>query len=121
MYKPVDTRAARQRRHRRIRVSLAGTPDRPRLSVFRSLRHIYAQVIDDTQGVTVAAASTSEPAMRATRSGTKAEQAGAVGRAVAERARARGVQAVVFDRGGYLYHGRVKALADAAREAGLEF
>jgi large subunit ribosomal protein L18 len=117
MFKPLDTRAARQRRHRRIRVTLAGTQDRPRLNVFRSLQHIYAQVIDDTTGTTLASAST----LGADVSGTKTERARAVGRTIAERAREKGVSTVVFDRGGYLYHGRIKALADAAREAGLEF
>jgi large subunit ribosomal protein L18 len=121
MYKPLDTRAARQRRHRRLRVRLSGTGARPRLSVFRSLHHIYAQLIDDTRGVTLAAASTLEPAVRAALTGTKSERAHAVGKTLGERARAHGIQAVVFDRGGYLYHGRVKALADGAREAGLEF
>jgi large subunit ribosomal protein L18 len=121
MFKPVDTRTARQRRHRRIRVSLSGTRQRPRLNVFRSLQHIYAQVIDDTSGTTLASASTNEAEARANLRGTKTERARAVGRAIAERAREQGVSAVVFDRGGYLYHGRIKALADAAREAGLEF
>jgi large subunit ribosomal protein L18 len=121
MFKPVDTRGARQRRHRRIRVSLSGTRQRPRLNVFRSLQHIYAQVIDDTTGTTLAAASTNEPAARSSLSGTKTERARAVGRTIAERAQQQGIQAVVFDRGGYLYHGRIKALADAARDAGLQF
>ena len=121
MYKPVDTRTARQRRHRRIRVVLSGTTQRPRLNVFRSLQHIYAQVIDDTSGVTLAAASTNEAEARTKLSGTKTDRARAVGTSIAERAREKGVTAVVFDRGGYLYHGRIKALADAAREAGLEF
>src|SRR5919202_1866440 len=121
MFKPLDTRAARQRRHRRIRVSLSGTDQRPRLNVFRSLQHIYCQVIDDTTGTTLAAASTIEAELRSGVSGTKTERARAVGRTIAERAKAQGIDAVVFDRGGYLYHGRVKALADGAREAGLEF
>jgi len=121
MFKPLDARAARQRRHRRIRVSLVGTPQRPRLNVFRSLQHIYAQVIDDSNGTTLAAASSNEPSVRGSLSGTKTEQARSIGRTVAERAKAAGVSAVVFDRGGYMYHGRIKALADAAREAGLEF
>jgi large subunit ribosomal protein L18 len=121
MFKPIDTRGARQRRHRRIRVSLAGTAARPRLNVFRSLQHIYAQVIDDTNGSTLAAASTNEPGTRQSLSGSKTDRARAVGQAIAERAKDKGIQAVVFDRGGYLYHGRVKALADAAREAGLDF
>jgi large subunit ribosomal protein L18 len=120
MFKPLDTRAARQRRHRRIRVSLSGTSSRPRLNVFRSLQHIYAQVIDDTSGTTLAAASSNEPDSRSL-TGSKTERARAVGTHIAERAKEKGVSAVVFDRGGYLYHGRIKALADAAREAGLEF
>jgi len=119
MYKPLNTRAARQRRHRRLRVRLRGTEQRPRLSVFRSLQHIYAQIIDDSRGVTLASASTR--AGDATGDGPKTEHARAVGRTLAERARAQGIQAVVFDRSGYLYHGRVRALADGAREAGLEF
>ena len=117
MFKPLDARAARARRHRRIRVKLSGTAQRPRLNVFRSLQHIYAQVIDDTSGTTLAAAST----LGAEVSGTKSERARAVGKAIAERAKEKGVTTVVFDRGGYMYHGRIKALADAARESGLEF
>ena len=112
---------ARQRRHRRIRVRISGTPQRPRLCVFRSLQHIYAQLIDDESGRTLVAASSNEPVARSEAGGSKTEHARAVGRAIAERARDRGVSAVVFDRGGYVYHGRVKALAEAAREAGLEF
>jgi len=108
----------RQRIHKRIRAKLSGTTERPRLAVFRSLKHIYAQVIDDTQGLTVAAASSNEK--DATNGGNIAG-AKAIGKLVAERAKAKGIEAVVFDRGGYLYHGRVKALADAAREAGLKF
>jgi large subunit ribosomal protein L18 len=121
MFKPLDTRAARRRRHRRIRVTLSGTVQRPRLSVFRSLQHIYAQVIDDTTGNTLAAASSNEPSARGSVSGSKSERAKAVGKVIAERAKDKGINTVVFDRGGYMYHGRVKALADAAREAGLEF
>jgi large subunit ribosomal protein L18 len=117
MFKPPDTRAARQRRHRRIRVSLSGTTQRPRLNVFRSLQHIYAQVIDDTTGSTLVAAST----LGADVNGSKTERARFVGKNIAERAKEKGIDAVVFDRGGYLYHGRIKALADAAREAGLDF
>jgi large subunit ribosomal protein L18 len=120
MYKPVDTREARARRHRRIRVALSGTSQRPRLSVFRSLQHIYVQVIDDVAGATLASASTNEPTTR-TGSGSKTDRARAVGQAIAERAKEKGISAVVFDRGGYQYHGRVKALADGAREGGLEF
>src|SRR5436305_402806 len=121
MFKPVDTRTARQRRHRRIRVTLTGTTQRPRLSVFRSLQHIYAQVIDDTTGSTIAAASTNDPDTRAKVSGTKTDRAKVVGEAIAQRAKDKGISAVVFDRGGYMYHGRIKDLADAAREGGLEF
>ncbi len=108
--------AGRRRRHERVRVRVAGTPEKPRLVVFRSLAHIYAQVIDDRAGRTLAAAS-DQDAEKA----KKAERAKAVGKAVAERAKAAGIDEVVFDRGGYRYHGRVKALADAAREAGLRF
>jgi large subunit ribosomal protein L18 len=121
MYKPLDTRGARERRHRRIRVKLSGSAQRPRLSVFRSLQHIYAQVIDDVSGTTLVAASTNEPKVRDTLKGNKTDRARSVGHAIAERAKDKGISSVVFDRGGYLYHGRVKALADAAREAGLEF
>ncbi|MFO7281618.1 MAG: 50S ribosomal protein L18 [Thermoanaerobacterales bacterium] len=112
-------RDARIRRHRRVRKRVRGTPERPRLAVYRSNKHISAQVIDDTAGVTLAAASTYEADLRA--SSSNKEGAAAVGRRVAERARAAGIERVVFDRGGFLYHGRVAALADAAREAGLEF
>jgi len=112
--------AARAKRHTRIRLSLAGTGGRPRLAVFRSLDHIYAQVVDDSSGRTLAAASSVEKELRGS-SGTKTEEARIVGRLLAERARTAGVRAVVFDRAGFRYHGRVKSLADAAREAGLEF
>ena len=121
MFRPLDTRAARQRRHRRIRVTLSGTAERPRLNVFRSLQHIYAQVIDDISGATLVAASTNEPTVRDTLAGSKTARARSVGQAIAQRAKDKGITNVVFDRGGYMYHGRVKALADAAREAGLEF
>ncbi|HSK52514.1 MAG TPA: 50S ribosomal protein L18 [Clostridia bacterium] len=112
--------AARRKRHERIRLHLAGTLERPRLAVFRSLNHIYAQVIDDASGRTLAAASTVEKELRGSTS-TKSEEAAVVGRLVAERAKAAGVERVVFDRAGFRYHGRIKSLADAAREAGLEF
>jgi len=112
--------AARQKRHHSIRLHLAGSESRPRLAVFRSLNHIYAQVIDDSAGVTLAAASTAEKELRGSKS-TKTEEAAVVGRLVAERAKAAGVERVVFDRAGFRYHGRIKSLADAAREAGLEF
>ena len=121
MYKVFDSRAARARRHRRIRKHLAGTPARPRLSVFRSMKHIYAQVIDDSRGVTLAAASTLDPALRGTLEGGKTSRARAVGELLARRALDQGVEKVVFDRGGYMYHGRVKALADGARAVGLSF
>jgi large subunit ribosomal protein L18 len=109
----------RLRIHKRIRRRVAGTQERPRLAVFRSLNHIYAQVIDDAQGFTLAAAATTEKDLRG--KGGNIEGAKVIGRKVAERAKEKGITKVVFDRGGYLYHGRVKALADAAREAGLEF
>jgi len=112
----------RERRHSRIRAKLSGTGDRPRLNVFRSLLHIYAQVIDDTTGHTLVSASSLDEELRAQMVGKKkAEQAKLVGKAVAERAQDKGLKQVVFDRGGYKYHGRVKALADGAREGGLEF
>ncbi len=113
-------RAARIRRHRRVRVRVNGTQERPRLAVFRSLKHIYAQVIDDVTGATLAAASDMEASLRDDKD-AKASVASKVGALVAERAKERGVTAVVFDRGGFQYHGRVKALAEAAREAGLVF
>ncbi|MGC8633683.1 MAG: 50S ribosomal protein L18 [Candidatus Limnocylindrales bacterium] len=112
--------AGRQKRHERIRLTLQGTAARPRLAVFRSTDQIYAQVIDDTRGHTLAAASSLEREIRALEV-TKTERARTVGRLVAERARAAGIGQVVFDRAGFRYHGRVKSLADAAREAGLEF
>jgi large subunit ribosomal protein L18 len=114
----------RKRRHYRIRKRIQGNSERPRLNVFRSNVHIYVQVIDDTAGHTLVAASTTEKAMRAEErsgNGSKIAQAQAVGKLIAERALQAGVTKVVFDRGGYRYHGRVKALADAAREAGLSF
>lgn len=113
-------RETRIRRHNRVRKKVRGTPERPRLAVFRSARHITAQVIDDVNGRTVAAASSVEPALGSGATGNVAT-AKKVGEALAERARAAGVERVVFDRGGYRYHGRVAAIADAAREAGLEF
>jgi large subunit ribosomal protein L18 len=112
--------AARQKRHTRLRLRLAGDAARPRLAVFRSLNHIYAQVIDDASGRTLAAASSLEAELRSA-TGTKSAEAAAVGRLVAERAKAAGVGQVVFDRAGFRYHGRIKSLADAAREAGLDF
>ena len=112
--------AARRKRHDRIRLRLEGTESRPRLAVFRSNIHIYAQVIDDASGRTLAAASTVEKELRGSKS-TKVEEAAVVGRLVAERAKTAGVERVVFDRAGFRYHGRIKSLAEAAREAGLEF
>jgi large subunit ribosomal protein L18 len=118
----------RDRRYRislRLRKRIAGTPERPRLAVFRSVSHIYAQVIDDAAGTTLVSASTTEPALKAKLTdgakGGNLAGAKAIGAAVAERLKAKGITRVVFDRGGFLYHGRVKAVADAAREAGLEF
>jgi large subunit ribosomal protein L18 len=108
----------RQRIHARIREKLAGTAARPRLNVYRSLNHIYAQVIDDQKGETLASASSMNLKLK---TGGNVAAAKEIGKAVAEKAVAKGIKQVVFDRGGYLYHGRVKALADAAREAGLEF
>ena len=109
-------------RHARVRRKVKGTSERPRLAVFRSLNHVYAQVIDDSQGVTLAAASTLDSELRGQRDGkVKAETSKGVGQLIARRAKERGVSEVVFDRGGYKYHGRVKALADAAREGGLVF
>ena len=114
--------SARERRHVRVRKHVTGTSQRPRLNVFRSLAEIYAQIIDDSQGRTLASASTLDHDLRGKMSGKKkAEQAAEVGKALAERAKAKGIKQVVFDRGGYRYIGRVKALADAARESGLEF
>lgn len=117
-----DKRAARKRRHLRIRKKVFGTPDRPRLCVFKSLNHIYAQIIDDTVGRTLAAASTLDKIFR-DRQGNKSnvEYAKKVGELIAERALSLGISKVVFDRAGYKYHGCIKALADSAREKGLQF
>jgi large subunit ribosomal protein L18 len=113
---------ARRRRHSRVRRKISGTSDVPRLSVFRSLKHIYAQVIDDDAGFTLASSSTLDADVRAQLDGlTKVEQAELVGKRIAEKALSKGIKQVVFDRGGYVYHGRVKALADASRESGLVF
>jgi large subunit ribosomal protein L18 len=111
---------ARHKRHQRIRLRLRGTPERPRLAVFRSLDHIYVQVIDDTSGRTLAAASTLDQQVKGSKQ-TKTEEAAVVGRLVAERAKTAGVERVVFDRAGFRYHGRIRSLAEAAREAGLDF
>ncbi len=115
-------RQSTQRRHRRIRKKVSGTPDCPRLAIFRSNQHIYAQVIDDVAQQTLAAASTVEPDLKKSlSSGATCEASASVGKLVAQRTLDKGIKQVVFDRGGNLYHGRVKALADAAREAGLQF
>jgi large subunit ribosomal protein L18 len=118
----LTTREARQRRHRRVRQRISGTAERPRLSVFRSLSHIYAQVIDDEGRRTLLACSTLDPEVKGQLDGkNKSGDAEIVGRLLAARAREMGIASVVFDRGGYLYHGRVKVLADAARAGGLQF
>ncbi len=113
-----DKNAARQRRHKRVRSKISGTAERPRLSVFRSAKHIYAQLVDDVAGTTLAAASTAEKVFE--NYGGNIAAAAEVGKAIAERAKEKGITSVVFDRSGYLYHGRVKALAEGAREGGLE-
>ena len=118
----VDAKQARLHRHVRVRSKIEGTDTRPRLSVFRSLSHIYAQVIDDGQGVTLVAASTLDPEVKKQMDGkSKSEQAKIVGSVVAQKAAGKGIKEVVFDRGGFRYHGRVKAVAEGAREAGLIF
>ena len=119
MKRSIDKDARRRRIHVRIRERVKGTSERPRLAVFRSLKHIYAQVIDDRAGRTIVSASSDEK--NATASGGNLAGAKEIGKLIADRAKEQGVAKVVFDRGGYLYHGRVKALAEAAREAGLEF
>ncbi len=112
----------RKIRHLRLRKKLSGSPDRPRLSVFRSLNHIYAQIIDDAHGSTVVSASSAEPEVRSIKDGqNKSQVAASVGAMLAQRAKEKGIQKVVFDKGGFKYHGRVKSLAEAAREGGLEF
>lgn len=122
MTKTSARRLSRDRRHERVRKRVNGTTERPRLSVYRSLAHIYAQVIDDSAGRTLVSASTLDASLKAKLADmTKTEEAQAVGQLVAQRALDAGIKQVVFDRGGYVYHGRVKAVADAAREAGLQF
>jgi large subunit ribosomal protein L18 len=111
-----NSQQSRKRIHLRVRKKVNGTPERPRLNVFRSNKAIYCQIVDDTKGHTLASATS-----LGLEKGNKTEQAAAVGRVIAEKAKAAGIQSVVFDRGGYLYHGRVKALADGAREGGLQF
>jgi large subunit ribosomal protein L18 len=117
MIKRQDRKLSRSKRHKRVRVNVTGTTERPRLAVFRSINHVYAQLIDDGAARTLAAASTVELKAK----GNGMAEAAKVGQAIAAKAKAAGVSSVVFDRGGFLYHGRIKALADAAREAGLEF
>ena len=122
MITKVSKNSARKKRHLRMRKKVAGTTERPRLNVYRSLNNIYAQIIDDTKGVTLVSASTLDKELKdSIGHGGNKESAKAVGELVAKRALQAGVKKVVFDRGGYIYHGRVKELADAAREAGLEF
>ena len=122
MIKKVSRKVARQKRHYRLRRYLSGTAERPRLAVFRSSKHIYAQVIDDVQKNTLISASTLDKGIAGDlKSTSNVEAAKAVGTALAERAKEKGIQTVIFDRGGFLFHGRVKALADAAREGGLKF
>ena len=117
-----DKNSVRQRRHARVRKHVSGTAETPRLNVYRSLNHIYVQVIDDVKGVTIASASTMEKAIKEQVAGkTKTEAAKVVGSVAGERAKAKGIETVVFDCGGYLYTGRVKAVADGARDAGLKF
>lgn len=118
----VSKNDARKKRHRRVRKKVSGTTEKPRLNVFRSLKHIYVQVIDDNTGVTIASASTDDKELKSgVKIGSNIEAAKTVGAVIAKRAGAKGVKKVIFDRGGYIYHGRIKALADAARENGLEF
>ena len=119
MIKRPNTNAQRLKRHKRVRAKISGTPEMPRLNVFRSEANIYAQVIDDVNGVTLASASSLDKAIEGY--GGNIAAATAVGKLVAERPKAKGIETVVFDRGGYLYHGRVKALAEGAREGGLKF
>ena len=122
MYTKHDRRSARVKRHRRVRKHVSGTAERPRLAMYRSLHHISVQLVDDTAGRTLAAASTTEAELRASlQGGPTLSAASAVGKAIAARARDQGIESVIFDRGGYLYHGRVRALAEAAREGGLRF
>ena len=122
MITKMDKNSVRQRRHARVRKNVSGTAETPRLNVYRSLNHVYVQIIDDVKGVTLASASTMEKGIREQVAGkTKTEAAKLVGATVGERAKAKGIEEVVFDRGGYLYTGRVQAIADGAREAGLKF
>ena len=119
MVKKLDSNKARLKRHRRVRAKISGTPERPRLNVFRSAKHIYAQIIDDVNGVTLVSASSMDKGFEGF--GGNKEAAAKVGKTVAERALAKNIDTVVFDRGGFIYTGRVQALADGAREGGLKF
>jgi large subunit ribosomal protein L18 len=121
MLTQISKNQTRQRVHERIRKKVMGTSERPRLNVYRSLNHLYVQVIDDLKGVTLVSASSAEGKKQSRTTGGNLSAAKAVGKNIAERAKAKGITKVVFDRGGYIYHGRVKAVADAAREAGLQF
>lgn len=122
MLKKVDRNKKRIERHFKVRNKIQGTPERPRLNIYRSAKHIYAQVIDDATGTTLASASTADKELKdKVAELTKSEAAKLVGQAVGQRAKEKGINTVVFDRGGYLYHGRIKVLADGARESGLEF
>lgn len=122
MITKIDKNKARLKRHLRVRKKIEGTTERPRLNIFRSSKHMYAQIIDDSKGITLVAASSQDKELKDQISnGGNVESARKVGELIASRAKEKGIERVVFDRGGYLYHGRVQALADAAREAGLEF
>jgi large subunit ribosomal protein L18 len=122
MITPIDRAAERRRIHKRIRNKISGSPSQPRLCIYRSSKYIYAQIVDDTQGRTLVAASTAEKEVRGDlKQAGNIQASKVVGKAIAERAKAKGIEMVVFDRGGYLYHGRIKAVAEAARESGLKF
>ncbi len=122
MITPIDRSSERRRIHRRIREKISGSSNRPRLCVYRSSKYVYAQIIDDAQGKTLVAASTAEKDVRGDlKQAGNIQASKLVGKAIAERAKAKGIETVVFDRGGYLYHGRIKAVAEAARESGLKF
>jgi large subunit ribosomal protein L18 len=120
LFKKIDRKKIRAKKHLRIRKNIVGTADNPRLAVYRSAKHIYAQIIDDTKGTTLVAASTLDDALKGQYGGNK-ESAKKVGLLIAEKAAGKGIKSVVFDRGGMIYHGRVAALAEGAREGGLEF
>jgi large subunit ribosomal protein L18 len=122
MITPIDRSTERRRIHRRIRQRISGNVNRPRLCIYRSSKYIYAQIVDDTQGKTLVAASTAEKDVRGDlKQAGNIQASKLVGKTIAERAKAKGIETVVFDRGGYLYHGRIKAVAEAARESGLKF